>query len=76
MTTKTMKPKNILKTAVVRRAYIPADLGYMTASEFGKTMVTLAEEIALEQGKRSPEEIERLIELMRGSASFNADLPR
>ena len=75
MTTKTMKPKNILKTTAVRRAYIPADLGYMTDSEFGKTMVTLAEEIALEQGKRSPEEIERLIELMRGSASFNADLP-
>ncbi len=75
MTTKTIKPKNILKAATVRRAYIPADLGYLTNTEFGQTMVSLTEEIAQEQGKRSTEEIERLIDLMRGSVSNNVDLP-
>lgn len=61
-------------TFVVRQAQIPADLSYMTETEFGQEMVRLAEEIAQEQGTRTTEEINRLIELMRGGASTHAEV--
>ncbi len=57
-----------------RRAFIPDDLSYMTDTEFGQTMLGLAEEIAKEQGARTTEEIDRLVKLMRGSDLVNADL--
>lgn len=59
----------------VRPAFIPADLGYLTDSEFGQEMLRLTEQIAQEQGTRSTEEINRLVEMMRGGAINNADLP-
>ena len=71
MKTKNRKQKNSLKTITVRRAYIPANLDYMTNTEFGQKMMGLAEEIAQEQGKRSSKEIARLIKLIRGSVSIN-----
>ena len=75
MTTKTTKPKKAEQTVPVRQAFIPDDLSYMTDTEFGQEMLRLATEIAAEQGTRTTEEINRLIDLMRGSASANADLP-
>lgn len=74
MTTKTTKSKKVPKTPMVRRAFIPLDLTYLSNTEFGRTMLGLAEEIAQEQGKRSTEEIEQLLNLMRG-VSHNTDLP-
>ena len=71
MKTKNRKQKKSLKPDTVRRAYIPANLDYLTNTEFGQTMMGLAEEIAQEQGKRSSKEIERLINVMRGSVSIN-----
>lgn len=63
------------KTApAVRQAQIPTDLSYMTETEFGQEMMRLAEEIVQEQGARTTDEINRLIELMRGGAPINADL--
>ncbi len=75
MTTKTRKSKDVRQTIAVRQADIPNDLSYMTESEFGREMLKLATEIAEEQGTRTTEEISRLIDLMRGSASTNVDLP-
>jgi len=59
----------------VRPAFIPADLSYLTNTEFGQEMLRLTEQIAQEQGTRSTEEINRLVEMMRGGISNNADLP-
>lgn len=75
MTTKTTKRKNAQRKPAVRRAFIPDDLSYMTDTEFGQGMLRLAREIADEQGTRTTKEINQLIDLMRGSASVNADLP-
>lgn len=55
----------------IRQAQIPDDLGYMTETEFGREMVKLAAEIAEEQGTRTTEEINQLINLMRGNDSAN-----
>ncbi len=55
----------------VRQAQIPDDLSYMTETEFGREMVKLAAEIAEEQGTRTTEEINQLINLMRGNDSTN-----
>jgi hypothetical protein len=74
MPTNTTKPKEIQQATVVRQAFIPDDLSYMTTTEFGQEMTKLATEIAAEQGTRTTEEINQLIDLMRGSASANADL--
>ena len=74
MTTKMTKRKSQQATAV-RQACIPDDLSYMTDTEFGQEMLKLVTEIAAEQGTRTTEEINQLINLMRGSASANADLP-
>ena len=71
MKTKNRKQKKRLEPITLRRAYIPANLDYMTNTEFGQKMMGLAEEIAQEQGKRSSKEIERLINLMRRSLSIN-----
>ena len=73
MPTKMTKRKTQQATAV-RQASIPDDLSYMTDTEFGQDMLRLAAEIAEEQGTRTTEEINQLIDLMRGSASANADL--
>ncbi len=43
-------------------------------AEFGQTMLRLVEEIAKEQGTRTTEEINRLVDLMRGNDLLNADL--
>lgn len=58
----------------VRQAHIPTDLSYMTETAFGQEMVRLAAEIAQEQGTRTTEEINRLIEFMRGGAANDVDL--
>lgn len=59
---------------IVCQALIPDDLSYMTETEFGQEMLKLAAEIAEEQGTRTTEEIDELINLMRGGVSLNADL--
>ncbi len=74
MTTKMTKRKT-QQAKAVRQAVIPDDLSYMTDTEFGQEMLRLAAEIAAEQGTRNTEEINQLIDIMRGSASANADLP-
>ncbi len=66
--------KEALKTPAARRAFIPDDLGYMADTEFGRKMLRLAEEITAEQGARTTEEINQLVNLMRGDDLFNADL--
>lgn len=64
------------KTApLVRQAQIPADLSYMTETNFGQEMMRLAEGVVQEQGTRTTDEINHLIELMRGGAASHADLP-
>lgn len=70
----TTMQKNNRQAEVVRQAFIPDDLSYMTTTEFGQEMTKLATEIAAEQGTRTTEEINQLIDLMRGSASADADL--
>jgi hypothetical protein len=74
MPTNTTIQENIQQSVVVRQPFIPDDLGYMTTTEFGQEMTKLVAEIAAEQGTRTTEEINQLIDLMRGSASANADL--
>ena len=59
---------------IVRRALIPDDLSYLETTEFGREMTRLAAEIAAEQGTRTTEEINQLLDLMRGSASADVDL--
>jgi uncharacterized protein (DUF433 family) len=66
---------NAQRASDARQAFIPDDLSYMTDTDFGQTMLGLAEEIAKEQGTRTTEEIGRLVKLMRGSNLVNADLP-
>ncbi len=73
MATTTVKPK-VDQPALVRQAHIPDDLSYMTDTEFGQEMIKLAAEIAEEQGTRSTEEINQLINQMRGNDSANAHL--
>lgn len=73
MTTQTVLQK-IEQPTVVRQADIPDDLSYMTDTDFGREMVKLAAEIAEEQGTRTTEEINRLVNLMRGNDSANAYL--
>lgn len=51
-----------------------ADSQRMTNIEFGQTMLKLAGEVAKEQGTRTTEEINQLVNLMRGSDPVNADL--
>jgi len=75
MTTKTTKRKKDRRAPTVRQASIPDDLSYMTDTEFGRKMLRLAAEIAKEQGTRTTEEINELVDLMPGGASVNADLP-
>ncbi len=53
--------REALKSRAVRQALIPDDLSYMTDTEFGQTMLGLAEEIAKEQGARTTEEINWLV---------------
>lgn len=60
---------------LIRQAQIPADLSYLTETDFGQEMMRLAEEIAQEQGTRTTDEINYLIELMRGGVASHADLP-
>ena len=67
MPVKVRKPSKVKMTTKVRRAAIPADLSYLTNTEFGREMSQIVAEIAEEQGTRSTEEINRLIDLMRGS---------
>jgi hypothetical protein len=74
MTTKTTKRKKDRRAPAVRQASIPDDLSYMTDTEFGREMLRLAAEIVEEQGTRTTEEINELVDLMRGGASVNADL--
>ena len=74
MTVKVPKRKPATRPPTVRQAFIPHDLSYMTETEFGKTMTHLVAEIAEEQGTRSTEEINRLIELMRTGKATNADV--
>ena len=73
MATITTKPKAD-QPIPVRQAHIPDDLSYMTDTEFGREMVKLATEIAEEQGTRTTEEINQLINRMRGNDSTNAHL--
>ncbi len=73
MATITVNPK-VEEPAPIRQAYIPDDLSYMTDTEFGREMVKLAAEIAKEQGTRTTEEINQLINQMRGNDSANAHL--
>ena len=73
MATITAKPKAD-QPIPVRQAHIPDDLSYMTDTEFGREMVKLAAEIAEEQGTRTTEEINQLINRMRGNDSTNAHL--
>lgn len=73
MATITVKPKAD-QPVPVRQAHIPEDLSYMTDTEFGREMVKLAAEIAEEQGTRTTEEINHLINRMRGNDSTNAHL--
>jgi len=75
MTTKTVKRRRAQEKPAVRRPVIPDDLSYLTDTEFGQTMMRLAEEIAKEQGTRTTKEINRLMDLMRGGVSTHADLP-
>lgn len=64
------------KTApLIRQVQIPTDLSYMTETDFGREMMRLAEEIMQEQGTRTTDEINHLIELMRGGAASHAGLP-
>lgn len=74
MTTKTSEYKDAPCTPAVRPAFIPDDLSYMTNTEFGQEMLRLAAEIVAEQGTRTSEEINQLIDLMRGGAATDADL--
>ncbi|HQR33807.1 MAG TPA: hypothetical protein PLK30_13815 [Blastocatellia bacterium] len=73
MATITAKPK-VDQPVPVRQAHIPDDLSYMDDTEFGREMVKLAAEVAEEQGTRTTEEINQLINLMRGNDSANAHL--
>jgi hypothetical protein len=75
MPIKVRKPEKQKTVRKVRQAKIPADLSYMTNTEFGREMLQLAHEIVEEQGTRTTEEINQLIDLMRGSKA-HADLPR
>jgi hypothetical protein len=59
---------------IIRQAYIPDDLSYMADTEFGREMVRLAAEIAAEQGTRTTEEINQLINQMRGNDPANTHL--
>ncbi len=74
MTTKTTKRKKGPQAPEVRQASIPDDLSYMTDTEFGREMLRLAAEIVEEQGTRTTEEINQLVDLMRGGVSANVDL--
>lgn len=65
---------NAQRSSEMRQAFIPDDLSYMTDTEFGQTMLGLAEEIAKEQGTRTTDEIDQLVKLMRGKSLANADL--
>ena len=73
MSVKVRKPDTNTTLPKVRQAAIPADLSYMTNTEFGKEMLRLVAEIAEEQGTRTTQEINQMLDLMRGS-SVNADL--
>lgn len=75
MTTETAEIIDVEQTPIVCQAYIPDDLSYMTETEFGQEMLRLAAEVAEEQGTRTTEEINQLIDAMRGDVSINADLP-
>lgn len=75
MTARTTKRKNTQPAPAVRQAFIPDDLSYMTDTEFGQKLLRLAAEIAGEQGTRTTEEINRLLDLMRGGAAVNVALP-
>ena len=68
------EPTKAQQEPAARRPFIPDDLSYMTETEFGKTMLELVEEIDKEQGRRTTEEIDRLVKLMRGNNPVNADL--
>lgn len=76
MTARTTNRQDARQSPVVRPAFIPDDLSYMTDTEFGQQMSRLAAEIAAEQGTRTTEEINQLLDLMRGrGGAADADLP-
>lgn len=75
-TAKTTRRKNVGPAPAVRQAFIPDDLSYITETEYGQQMSRLAAEIAAEQGTRTTEEIEQLLDLMRGGTAIDSDLPR
>jgi hypothetical protein len=67
---------DIEQAPIVDQATIPDDLSYVTETEFGREMLKLAAEIAEEQGVRTTEEINQLVNLMRGGVSLDADINR
>lgn len=71
-----LKNKKPYQVPPVRPAFILDDRSYMTETEFGQTMTRSAAEIAEEQGTRSTEEINLLIELMRSRVPEDVDLSR
>ena len=73
MSIKVKKPGDVQVATEVRQASIPADLSYMTNTEYGQEMLRLVAEIAEEQGTRTTKEINQLIDLMRGNHT-NANL--
>ena len=74
MPTNTIVRKDIKQACDARQAFIPDDLSYLTDTEFGREMTKLVQEITAEQGTRTTEEINRLLDFMRGSVSADVDL--
>jgi len=75
MITEAAEIMDVEQAPIVRQAFIPDDLSYMAETEFGQEMLRLAAEVVEEQGTCTTEEINQLIDLIRGGVSINADLP-